>query len=740
MALSMDNLKLDTIFYKQHEDTPKNKAGATISVMPPETPLSMPVQSLSQWQSSDERLSVSTRPNYLVYLERIFVFLGAFFLTAYGTNEMYQVVSVSRTTFLQWLLVALFVINFSWIALSFTSAVLGFLILLFRANFSFPVPEKLAFKTAVIMPVYNEGTERVFAAIQAMRESIEQTGLGNHFDYFLLSDSTNPDAWIAEQQAFLDLVNTLGIDARIYYRHRSKNTHRKSGNIADFVTRWGASYEHMLVLDADSIMTGECIVRLAGAMEADPDSGIIQSLPLIINRNTFFARLQQFAARVYGPVIATGVAAWSERDGNYWGHNAIIRTKAFAAHCGLPVLRGKPPLGGHILSHDFIEAALIRRAGWSVYSLTGLEGSYEESPPSLIDLSIRDRRWCQGNLQHTRIVLAKGLKLPTRQHLFTGIFSYLAAPFWLSQLLIGILLVWQSTYIRPEYFTDFGLLPIWPRFDAERALALFILTMGILLAPKFFGITLTLLNSKERKACGGFLRLFISSFIEIIMSALIAPVLTVIQSNSVIQILAGRDAGWNPQRRDDGSIPWKDVYLLHRWHTLLGLISGLSAFMISTSLFLWMSPTITGLILAIPLSWCSGQLALGLALKKVRLLMTPEEGTPPTIVHRIKVFQNYNTAQGYNELDGLVALKKSKELTNLHLALLPKEEERTRGQVDTDLAVAELKIRDANSVYEASLWLSPRERTALLKNRNLLDKLLKLPLVFKIDDPSQESH
>ncbi len=219
------------------------------------------------------------------------------------------------------------------------------------------------------MPVYNEATARTFAAIEAMRAEIDATGLGDAFDYFVLSDSTQGDAWIAEERAFLDLRARWGADARLYYRHRAKNHHRKAGNIGDFVSRWGAAYDHMLVLDADSLMTGVCVVHLAAAMEADPDSGIIQSLPLIINRNTLFARVQQFAARIYGPVIATGLSVWSGRDGNYWGHNAIIRTRAFAASCGLPDLAGKPPFGGHVLSHDFVEAALIRRAGWSVTML-----------------------------------------------------------------------------------------------------------------------------------------------------------------------------------------------------------------------------------------------------------------------------------------------------------------------------------------------------------------------------------
>jgi len=471
--------------------------------MPPEKHLEMPTQHLWRWSASQERKPVLNHPRTATLLARLFVFGGALLLTAYGTYEMYQVVSVSRTTILQWVLLALFTVNFSWIAVAFTSALLGFFTLLRQPRRSAPMPPSLSHRTAIVMPVYNEQTSRTYAALEAIYEEVEATGLGAHFDYFILSDTTNADAWIAEERAFLALRERLGPNARFYYRHRPKNYHRKAGNIADFVTRWGGHYEHMIVLDADSLMTGECITRLAAAMEADPDAGIIQTLPLIINRNTLFARVQQFAARVTGPVIATGLSVWMGRDGNYWGHNAIIRTKAFAAHGGLPDLRGKPPLGGHILSHDFVEAALLRRAGWDIYMLPDLGGSYEESPPSLIDLSARDRRWCQGNLQHMRVIGAKGLKLATRQHFATGIMSYLASPFWLFQLIVGIALVLQTTYIRPEYFArDFRLYPIWPRFDPERALALFALTMGILLAPKIFGLLLMLLRGKERRASG----------------------------------------------------------------------------------------------------------------------------------------------------------------------------------------------------------------------------------------------
>jgi membrane glycosyltransferase len=448
---------------------------------------------------------------------------------------------------------------------------------------------------------------------------------------------------------------------------------------------------------------------------------------LIINRNTLFARVQQFAARVHGPVIATGLSTWMGRDGNYWGHNAIIRTKAFADHAGLPDLKGQPPLGGHILSHDFVEAALIRRAGWTVYMLPELGGSYEESPPSLIDLSARDRRWCQGNLQHMRVVMAKGLKVPTRQHFATGIFSYLASPLWLFQLIVGIALVLQTTYIRPEYFSrDLRLFPVWPRFDPERALALFALTMGILLAPKLFGLLLMLLSPQGRRSCGGAIRLVISSLIEVVLSALLAPILMLIQSGSVFQILLGRDTGWQPQRRDDGSIPMADIVRRHRWHTLLGALAGLSAFLIATSLFLWMSPTIVGLLLAIPLSWLSGQLGAGLALKRLGLLLTPEEYRPPAIATRANELQARNATLGFDDTDALVALFEDAELREQHEAMLPPHPPRRRGEIETDRALAEAKLMDAETIEDALQWLKSKERMVVLRDRALLGMTVRL--------------
>jgi membrane glycosyltransferase len=719
MALSLDAL---TSSEARPVDVPRPEPAT-----PPENRLAMPTQSLGRWSKAEAHRFEHPRPP-TPYLARAFVFGGAALLTAYGTYEMYAVVSVSRTTVLQYGLLTLFTLNFSWIALAFTSAVLGFFALLSsRAKVTQREVTRLSSRTAVVMPVYNEITARTFAALEAIRDSVEATGHGAAFDYFILSDSTNPDAWIAEERAFLRLREKLGPGARLYYRHREKNHHRKAGNIADFVTRWGGAYEHMLVLDADSLMTGDCIVRLAAAMEADPRAGIIQSLPIILNRNTLFARVQQFAARVVGPVIATGLVVWSGRDGNYWGHNAIIRTRAFAAHCGLPDLRGKPPFGGHVLSHDFVEAALMRRAGWSVYMLPDLEGSYEESPPSLIDLAVRDRRWCQGNLQHSRVIGASGLRMATRQHFATGIMSYLASPFWLLQLVVGIALVLQTTYIRPEYFSrDFRLFPSWPRFDPERALWLFALTMAVLLAPKIFGLLLMLVDGAKRQAAGGSIRLTISALIEIVLSALMAPILMLIQSGSVFQILVGGDTGWNPQRRDDGSIPLRDIVRRHRWHTVLGIATGLSAFLIATSLFLWMSPTILGLVLAIPLSWLSGSLAAGLALKRLGLLQTPEEARPPQVVERANQLQRENASLGFDDEDAVTVLHRDPNFREQHEAMLPHRPHRARGEFDAERVMAEAKIIDAETLDEALAWLKPRERMVMLNDRALLSLAMRL--------------
>jgi membrane glycosyltransferase len=728
---------MDTLTASAPEIIPASAAATTAPAMPREAPLAMPIQSLRRFSRSERRGWTDPTRARTPWLERLFVFGGALALTAYGFREMYGVVEVGVITPLEWALVGLFVLTFSWICLAFTSSVLGFAWLVFFARGPTPLPRALNVKTAIIMPIYNEAPARVFAAMQAIYEDVESTGLGDAFDYFFLSDTTNCDIWIAEERALL-AMRERSPAARLFYRRRRKNVSRKAGNVADFVTRWGAAYPQMVVLDADSLMTADAIVRLAAAMETDPDAGIIQSLPLIVNRNTLFARLQQFAARVAGPVIAAGLTLWMGRDGNYWGHNAIIRTRAFADHCGMPDLAGRPPFGGHILSHDFVEAALMRRAGWAVYMLPTLGGSFEESPPSLIDLATRDRRWCQGNLQHIRILPTKGFVLASRQHFLTGIMGYLSSPLWMAQLIVGIVLVLQSKYIRPEYFTaDFSLFPAWPRFDYERALRLFEFTIVILLAPKVLGMVAALIDGPTRRGCGGAVRLVLSTLIEILISAAIAPIMMLIQSGSVAQILSGRDTGWDPQRRDDGSIPFSSIARRHRAHTVLGFITLAAAAVLSPSLVLWMSPTIAGLILSIPLSWASGQLWIGAALRRFGLLTTPEETHTPNIIMRSNALAAELERTGHDAEDGIRAIVADPNFRQAHESFLPEAGRRRRGEIDVEEAVATAKLNDARSLEEACSWLKPKERLAVLSDRALISMLVRLPATPEASAPAE---
>ena len=278
-------------------------------------------------------------------------------------------------------------------------------------------------------------------------------------------------------------------DVHVYYRARSENIGKKAGNIADWVERFGGAYEFFIILDADSVMSGALIVQLAALMASNPRTALIQTVPRLVGANTLFARLQQFAVAFYGPVIAAGFAAWHQESGNYWGHNAILRTRAFAQSAGLPTLPGPPPLGGHIQSHDFVEAAFLRRAGWQVWMLPDLQGSYEGCPPTLIDVAVRDRRWAQGNFQHLRIVRAGGLPWVSRLHLAMGTYTYLASALWALSLVIGVVLSVQSAYTLPVYFPDEKtLFPVWPVIDPTKALYLFLGTVAVVLLPKVLGV------------------------------------------------------------------------------------------------------------------------------------------------------------------------------------------------------------------------------------------------------------
>jgi membrane glycosyltransferase len=596
--------------------------------MPAETPLAMPAQRFDHWAPGR---ALSPGPAKLeTRLARLFVFTLTLAITAIGTYEMYQVISPSGATRLQFVFAGLFAITFAWIAFACASAVLGFFRMLWRPHQQIALaPLSKAGRTALLMPVYNESPERVLGALETMARSLISHGAGRAFDIFILSDTRDSRIAAVEEVGAAALKARLAGRIGIYYRRRPENKHKKAGNIADFVTRWGGAYESMVVLDADSHMDGKTLIILARAMAADRKLGIVQTLPLLHNRWTLYARMQQFAGRVYGPLVAAGLAAWHGEDGNYWGHNAIIRVKAFADCAGLPELKGRKPFGGHILSHDFVEAALIRRGGWKVVMHPQLGGSYEETPPSLIELAGRDRRWCQGNLQHMKLVFARGLHWASRVHLIQGIMSYLASPLWLLLLVAGFVLAVVAKYTEPNYFPEgFSLFPVWPVFDPDRALELFLFTAVVLYLPKLFGIILALRDKRLRKGCGGVSGLVRSLGVEVVLSALLSPIMMLIQSRFVADVFLGRDSGWNAQTREDVGVTFAQALRTHWLHTAIGIAAGVLAFSIGWTTFAWFSPIVAGLLLSIPISWLSGRVGVGVAAYHGNIFRIPEERAP----------------------------------------------------------------------------------------------------------------
>jgi membrane glycosyltransferase len=686
--------------------------------LPAEAPRMMGVQSLR----APRRPRHPQWPRLRLSLRRAVVFGLTAALTAGGGYEMYQVLKIGGVTVLEGMVLILYALLLAWVAFSFVSNLAGFVLLLLDR----PDPLDLAAmpvgrprgRTAMLLPTYNEDPDRVLARLQAIHESVAGCGAGDAFDWYVLSDSTDPAVWVAEEAALLRLRQALG--TTVFYRHRGNNTARKSGNIADWVERFGAGYDYMLILDADSLMTGEAICRLACAMDQHPGIALIQTLPVVVNGRTVFARLQQFAGRLYGPMMARGIAWWHGPDSNYWGHNAIIRVAAFAGEAGLPELNGRKPFGGHILSHDFVEAALMRRAGWGIVMTPALAGSYEEIPPSLTDFAARDRRWCQGNLQHLAVLPARGLYWLSRLHLLTGIGAYLTAPMWLVFLLLGILISLQAQFARPDYFPKgFSLFPLWPSQDPVRAAFVFAATMALLLLPKLLACLLALFRSSQRRGFGGGVRLCAGVAAEILLSSLMAPVMMLFQSAAVAAILAGRDAGWQVQRRDDGSLARGELARRYMPATLAGLAMAASAAVVSVPLLLWMMPVIAGLVLALPLAWLTSQRATGVW---AGLWRTPEEMAPPPVLARAAVLASEARAPA---ADPVSLLRQNDALRAFHRGTLATL--RPRRAIDAPLALAMAKIGESTSLAEATEVLTPRETFAALNDRATLDALMSLP-------------
>jgi membrane glycosyltransferase len=701
--------------------------------LPTESALSMVPCRLDQGTLTKRR---PPRIETALALRRLFVFVGTALLTAAGGYEMYDVLKVGGVTVLEGILLAFFLLLLAWIAFSFMSAVAGCCVLLTRRQSGLPIDSNgplpdISSRTAMLLPTYNEDPHHLMARLRAMYESVAETGRGACFDWFLLSDTTDPDTWICEELTFIELRRACGAE-RLYYRHRSDNTARKSGNIAEWVRRFGAAYDSMIVLDADSLMAGDTIVRLVHAMESNPAAALIQTQPVIVNAHSLFSRLQQFAGRVYGPIIAAGNAWWHGPESNYWGHNAIIRVRAFAQEAGLPELRGRKPFGGHILSHDFVEAALMRRAGWAIYMAPTLGGSFEEVPPSILDFAARDRRWCQGNLQHLAVLPARGLHWVSRLHLMTGIGSYLTAPIWLMFLVLGLLISLQAHFVRPEYFPKgFSLFPTWPAQDPVLAAWVFAATMGLLIVPKLLAYLVLISRRRERVLFGGSIRVLAGILAETVLAAIIAPSMMIFQSGAVAEILFGRDAGWQVQRRSDGEVARGEIYRKLTAPTLFGLVLGLSAYAVSVPLLLWMSPVVIGLVLALPMGLLTSS-----RLKTAGLFATPEDECPPPVLVRA----NELAASARIEMTGaLQQLRQDTGLLNYHLVSLSHVSRPKSGHVDVPLATARAKIEGCTSFEEAVAWLDGQESRAVLNNPVILRRILQMPNSLQSAQSSEEN-
>ena len=535
--------------------------------------------------------------------------------------------------------VAIFAVLFAWISFSFWTNIAGFWTLWHKQKiYSLPAisgeaaQQPLRSRTAVLMPICNEEVPRCFAGIAAIYQSLAETGQLEKFDFYVLSDTGDVAHQLEEQNVWEQTCRSLNGHDRIFYRHRRNNIKRKSGNIADFLRRWSRNYDFMIVLDADSLMSGEIMVRLARMMELSPQAGIIQTAPTIVNRESLFARVQQFASRVYGPLFSSSLAFWQLGESYYWGHNSIIRVAPFVKQCGLARLPGEAPLGGEILSHDFVEAALMGRAGLEVWLAHDLTGSYEESPPNVLDELKRDRRWCQGNLQHLRLLFGDGIRFGHRAIMAMGVMAYASALLWAIFLVLSSVEVVIQTLTPPTYFPPGpSLFPDWPIWHPELTIALLTTTGVLLILPKFLSFALILKN-RQTGGFGGALRLIIGIALEIIFSTLMAPLRMWFHSKFVLLTLFGRQIKWISQRRNDSETDWREAVRQHGVSTLIALIWMAGALYWNATLAWWLLPVSISLLLAMPLSVYSSRIGLGRAIKRWQLFCIPEEKVPPPVV------------------------------------------------------------------------------------------------------------
>lgn len=591
--------------------------------LPQTAPLEMPAQSLDTWSRSGPLPAHAKR---IMIFRRGVLFVGAAILCACALSANIGEYLRNGVTPLEWAALVLFTPLLLGLSFWFVNALIGFVILMTRQqdmlgmNLKAPPPQPST-RTAILMPIYNEDAKAVCQRLLAVADSIASTGYKDWFDIFLLSDTTDAAIAAEEEAAFARLKTKSPVAA--YYRRRQFNHARKPGNIADWVRRFGGAYQQAAILDADSIMSGEALAHLVGVMERRDEIGLLQTLPTIVKRRTLFGRYLQFGVGVYSPVAWAGLSFWNGEEGLYWGHNALIRTKAFAAHAGLP--EPGDAREDRILSHDTVEAILMRRAGYSVRMAPSMPGSYEECPPTLLEFMDRDRRWCQGNIQNLRFINAPGLHWIQRAQLVLNCMLYIAAPLFVGYLILRIaggIGNWHAdmNWTDPGFFINVITAPL--------------MMVTLLLGPKIFGCAYILSHKDLRERFGGAAALIGGALTEILIAALVGPAVMVSQTAAVLGILFGRDLGWTTQRRDADDLPAKDAAGYFGWQSALGVAVTLglvnSLDRLSPS-----APLLGGMIAAAPIAILTGRRDFGQWLHRQNLLLTPEECAPPPVLRRL---------------------------------------------------------------------------------------------------------
>ena len=597
---------------------------------PPEQRLDMPAQPLVTRRSRPAPES-DGKWRFLVILA------SSLTTTFFAAQAMLAGFAAGGLNYLEWLAVGLFAVNFAYLGIAAFTGVAGTIVLLTSPRIPPPAAELPTrnSKTAIIIALYQEKPSKVIAAAEAMWDSLKDLDAQTGFEVFFLSDTMDPALVEIEEAAMQDLMRRRSGEP-FWYRRRHENTQKKQGNINDFVQRWGARYDYMIELDADSFVSPEAMLELVRRMDARPRTALIQSLPIIVGARTYSARTQQLALRVHGGLFGAGLTWWSGGAGNFWGHNAIIRLAPFAAHAALPDLPGKEPLGGKILSHDFVEAARLRRAGWRVEIAGDIIGSYEEAPPTIVDLAARDRRWAQGNIQQIQILLSKGFDWLSKVHICAGLMSYVSGLLWLSLVVVGVLIALNAKFFDTETIASI------PPTDPGAGLRLLLISAILLTSPKWLAIILW--AARKLPGWNREPRFLVAVVCDLALTTLMAPIIMLNHAGSILSTLMGVDGGWRPQVRDRNGFSWNDLLRHYRQHMIFGACLLTASFAISPSFLLQNLPMSTVLLFS-PLiaRQVSGVARRGSL--SWRLFATPEDLNQPDIVRRAELLATRGTTE-----------------------------------------------------------------------------------------------